>query len=314
MILINKGHWLIPAIILFSMPSIAGCGNEYITAVVTESHVQERVEGQITAGTLLASDIQQIGSISDCDNNLTEELRLIATQPNTEISPKFFQMINGAPAYYLNNNYAYTIKMDDSHAYTEKGMSIAAQKRNGIINLPRALVSVYAAVNNPPPLRLSSSQVGIIKNNQHETVAKLKLSANIDTVETCVINNKNIEFDFGELDFSQFTSAIGKTNIRESQTIFVQCTNEKRTKNISIILNSSSKYGSSDKGIIASNNPSIGFVLYYGDNQITENTDTYLGTMQKTFSPAITAYIYKLTRDIEPGKFSAIAEYTIKFN
>ncbi|WP_413496022.1 fimbrial protein [Morganella psychrotolerans] len=314
MILINKGHWLIPVIILFSVPSIAGCGNEYITAVVTESHVQERVEGQITAGTLLVSDILQIGNISGCDNNLPEELRLIATQPNTEMSPKFFQMINGAPAYYLNNYYAYTIKMDDSHAYTEKGMSIAAQKRNGIINLPRASVSVYAAVNNPPPLRLSSSQIGIIKNNQHETVAKLKLSANIDTIETCVINNKNIEFDFGELDFSQFTSAIGKTNIRESQTIFVQCTNEKRTKNISIILNSSSKYGSSDKGIIASNNPSIGFVLYYGDKQITENTDTYLGTMQKTFSPAITAYIYKLTRDIEPGKFSAIAEYTIKFN
>lgn len=315
MVSVNKIRWFMSAISLFSMPLMADCGSENEIAKVAEAHVQQRIEGKIAVNTLLGSEVLQVDSMAACDNNsTTEELRFVATQPNSEAAPKFFRMIDGIPAYYLNKNYAYTIKMDDLHSFTAQGTRVAAQKRNGAITMPRATVSIYAATDNPEALRLSSSQIGVVKNEQHGTVAKLKLSANIETIETCVINTPQLDYNFGEIEIIQLPVHTGKTNIRESNTISVSCTNEERNKNVSIQLSGTTPYADADKSVIASDNPAIGFVLYHNDVQITQYNKTHLGIMKKQLNPMITAYIYKLREKVNPGAFSGNAEYVIKFD
>ncbi|WP_413482199.1 fimbrial protein [Morganella psychrotolerans] len=314
MILVNNKKWLLSAISFFSMPLMAECNQDSEVAKTAQTHIQQRIEGKIQINELLASDVLQIENISVCNNSSNEGLRLIATQPNSEASPKFFRVINGVPAYYLNKDYAYTIKMDDFQAYTARGMRISMQVKNGIVNIPRSSVSVYAAVDNPAPLRLSSSQIGLIKNENHDTVAKLMLSASIDTVETCYINNKQLDFNFGDIDMLQFPAGIGKTDIGQSNTISITCSNEKRNKDVSIQLSGATLYASAEKSVIASANTGIGFVLYHDKKQITQNSETNLGSMKGQLNPMITAYIYKLKNRIEPGSFEGRAEYTIKFN
>lgn len=296
------------------MSSMADCDRNKTVASVVDSHIYQRIEGDVPANTFMGSDILQVDSISSCNDYSEEVLIFTATQPNSESSPRFYNTINGSPAYYLNKDYAYTIKMENSHAYTASGMSVTTQKKNGIVNLPRATISIYSAVKNPDPLRLSSSQIGIVKNSQFDTVAKLRLSANIDTIDMCSIETDRISFAFNDLEVIDFPRNIGKTPIQQTGNITVFCTNSSVNKNVSISLTNKTNFANVGEAVIKSTNSSIGFVLYSGQKQIKQGGGTAIGIMNDNITFPVTAYIYKLKNDVEPGYFSGTAEYTIKFN
>lgn len=314
MILNNQNTWLMLVLLMFSIPATADCGDTTAVLKTAESHLQARIEGKISAGTLMATDILQVDDISACNNSTYEELWLVTTRLNSDSPPEFFRMINGVPAYYLNKDYAYSVRLDGVQPYSSQGMAFSAENRNGIMYIPRVLISVYAATDNPEPLRLPPSQVGLIKNDRHETIAKLKLSANIDTVETCAIDTPQIVYDFSDLELSDFPAETGKTGIRADNTLSVSCSNDKTSKRVSIILSEATRFAQADKAIIASTNPAIGFVLYYNDEQITAKNRAYLGDIQKQLNASVTAYIYKLKNRVEPGQFSGTAEYIIRFD
>lgn len=310
----NQNKWLMLVLLMLSIPASADCGNTTAVFKTAESHLLARIEGKISSGALLATDTLQVDNISTCNNSTYEELWLVTTQLNSDSSPEFFRMINGVPAYYLNKGYAYSVRLDGVQPYSSQGVAFSAENRNGIMYIPRATISIYAATDNPEPLRLSSSQVGLIKNSGHETIARLKLSANIDTVETCVIDTPQIVYDFRNLEISDFPAEPGRTGIRSDNTLSVSCSNEKTAKSVSIILSETTRFAQADKSVIASTNPAIGFVLYYGEEQITAKNRAYLGDMQKQLNASVTAYIYKLKDRVEPGPFSGTAEYIIRFN
>lgn len=312
--LINNRYLLISAALLIPMSSMADCDNSNTVVSIVDSNIYQTIEGDIPANTFMGSDVLQMNGISSCNDSPAEELVFTATQPNSESSPRFYNTINGSPAYYLNKDYAYTIKMDNSHAYTASGMSVTTQNKNGIVNLPRATISIYAAVKNPEPLRLSSSQIGIVKNNRFDTVAKLRLSANIDTIDNCSIETDRISFEFNDLEIIDFPKNIGKTSLQQTGSITVHCTNNSTSKNVSISLTNKTNFANTGEAVIKSTNSSIGFVLYSGQKQIKQGIDTVIGAMNNNLSFPVTAYIYKLKDDIEPGRFSGTAEYTIKFN
>lgn len=319
MTLNNKHHWLIPVLLILSAQilsaqAMADCGNTTSGIKTAESHLRARIEGKISAGTLLATDVLQVDDISACNNSAYEELRLVATQLNSNSPPEFFRMINGVPAYYLNKDYAYSVRLDGVQPFTSQGVTFSAKNRNGIMYIPRALISVYAATDNPEPLRLASAQTGLIKNDRHETIARLKLSANIDTVETCKITTPQIVYDFRELELADFPAETGRTAIRSDNTLSVSCSNDKTTKRVSIILSEATHFALADKAVIASTNPAIGFALYYNDKQISAKNRVYLGDMQTQLNASVSAYIYKLKSQVEPGPFSGTAEYIIRFD
>ncbi|EPW8572722.1 fimbrial protein [Morganella morganii] len=315
MILKNQNKWLMLTLLMFSIPAAAAdCGKSTAVLKTAESHLLARVEGKISAGTLMATDILQVDDISACSDSAYEELLLVATQRNSDASPDFFRMINGAPAYYLNKDYAYSVRLDGVQPSSSKGIPFSAENRNGVMYIPRVTISVYAAKDNPEPLRLSSSQVGLIKNDRYETVARLKLSANIDTVETCTIDAPQIVYNFGNLELADFPGETGKTTIHATNVLSVSCTNAQTTKSVSITLSGATRFAHADKAVIASTNPSIGFVLYHDNEQITAKNKTYIGDMQKQLSASVTAYIYKLKSQVEPGPFSGTAEYIIRFD
>ncbi|HAT1515675.1 fimbrial protein [Morganella morganii] len=314
MTLNNKHHWLMPVLLIVSAQAMADCANTESGLKTAESHLQARIEGKISAGTLLATDVLQVDGISACNNSAYEELRLVTTRMDSDSPPAFFRMINGVPAYYLNKDYAYSVRLDGVQPYTSQGGTFSVENRNGFVYIPRALISVYAATDNPEPLRLASAQAGLIKNDRHETIARLKLSANIDTVEICVINTPQIVYDFNNLELSDFPAETGRTAIRADNTISVSCSNDKTTKRASIVLSEATRFALADRAVIASTNPAIGFALYYNDEQITAGNKVYLGNMQKQLNASVTAYIYKLKSRIEPGQFSGTAEYIIRFD
>ncbi len=310
----NQNRWLMLVLLMLSIPASADCGNTTAVFKTAESHLLARIEGKISAGALLATDTLQVDNISTCNNSAYEELRLVATQLNSDSPPEFFRMINGVPAYYLNKDYAYSVRLDGVQPYSSQGVAFSAENRNGIMYIPRATISIYAATDNPEPLRLSSSQVGLIKNDRYETVARLKLSANIDTVETCTIDAPQIVYNFGNLELADFPGETGKTTIHATNVLSVSCTNAQTTKSVSITLSGATRFAHADKAVIASTNPSIGFVLYHDNEQITAKNKTYLGDMQKQLNASVSAYIYKLKSQVEPGPFSGTAEYIIRFD
>lgn len=308
-------RWLLPIICLYTLPLYASeCDSIISNEIVKNNHIQKRTEERITINKALATQIYSGERITTCEMSDSVDLKLVTNTPYSSAPARYFNDINGAPAYYLNNEYAYSIKTENNLNFTSQGEKLSLNGNKGSVALPNTIVTIYATVENPKPLSLSSAQIGSIKNSKNETIMKLMLSANIETVDTCVIDTKNIYFKFNKIDNSELPRGIGITPISSTNTLSLSCTDNRITKSVSMILNSNSKYADNSNSIIASDNPSIGFVLFYNDKQITHQTETVLGSINNRYNPQLVAYLYKLTKEIKPGAFSGSVEYTIKFN
>lgn len=294
------------------------CAEEYgITpdaGIVKSGHINKRTEEKITVNKILATQVYPGERIPAYGNQRSRDFVLTANEPHSNAPARYFKDINGVPAYYLNDEYAYSVQSDDNVSFTAQGERISVAGQQDTLLLPGATVTVYAATDSPRPLSLSSAQIGSIKNSRNETVMKLMLSANIDPVENCIINNNNILFRFGKIDMSDLPEDTGLTSFSAENTLSLSCTDSRISKTVTMKLNSTGKYADYGQSVISSDNPGIGFMLFSNGKQITHQDATKLGDMTNHFEPQLVAYIYKLTRDITPGKFKGTIEYTLEFN
>lgn len=304
---------IFPAIFFFTLPVSANeCDIKSNTDIVRSAHIQIRTEEKITVNKVLGTQVFQGEKISVCDNPKTGDFILMANEPRSNAPARYFKDINGVPAYYLNDEYAYSIKSDKNVSFTAQGEKLSVTGQPG--QLPGSVITIYATTDNPRPLSLSSAQIGSIKNSHNETVMRLMLSANIDPADNCVINNENVYFKFRAIDTSELPANTGLTSFSADNTLSLSCTDNRINKTVTMKLNSTSDYADPGQSIIASDNPGIGFMLFSNGKQITHQTETELGNMTNHFEPQLVARLYKLTRDITPGAFKGSVEYTLKFN
>lgn len=307
--------WFLPVLFLYTLPLHAvECDMTENTVIVKNNHIQKRTEDRIMVNNVLATQTYSGDKITVCNEQQSADLTLLANEPHSTAPARYFRNINGVPAYYLNDEYAYSITSEDNINFTAQGEKLSVSGRSGVTSLPGATVTVYATTDNPRPLSLSSAQIGSIKNNRNETVMKLMLSANITPVDNCIINNDNLYFNFNEIDKSDLPANTGPTRFTAKNTLSLYCTDSRVNKTVTMMLSSHGDYADSGKSVIASDNPGIGFILFYNNKQITHQAETELGSMTNHLEPQLVAQLYKLTRDVSPGPFKGAIEYTLKFN
>ncbi|OBU04744.1 hypothetical protein AYY17_07510 [Morganella psychrotolerans] len=314
MISMMNYRWLLPLLGLYATALSAACDITTSGDITRDNHLQKRIEGTVTAGMALATQTYTGGQVPVCDEQVSETVKLNAHQPFSEAPSRHYKDINGVPAYYLNEDYAYSIRSESARNFTAQGEMLTVTGRQGSVMLPGATVTLYAAVDNPRPLHLASAQIGSVKNDRNETLLKLNLSANIETVDNCEILNDNTKFEFGTLERNQLTGNPGITTHSAQNTLAIRCSDSRANKTVRMKLNNNSKYANDGESVIESDNPGLGFVLYYNGRRITKHEETELGSMTGVKDSKLTAYLYKLNQNITLGAFNGTVEYTLTFN
>lgn len=245
--------------------------------------------------------------------------------------PKFYDIIDGKPAYFIGEEgyFAY-VMVDNESGLPYRTHPASVLKTNSGILQPRSTsLIVYAAKDNPKKTRVKRVGTGFLRMYKDITAISygIKYDANLNIEPAqpiCTIENKNLEISLKRISTSAFPE-MGYPGESTSETgnLILFCTGElnssiKISMNNYALLNGKQSVVVPDNDGQSGNSSGVGFVLsspLSNDEPFINNTSVSLGKLnQGSNQIPIKAGYYRYSKNIQPGKATATVSFIISFN